>query len=51
MSRSGLPTIQGVVALYDGESGSPLALMDSIEITALRTGGGDRGRREVPRQT
>lgn len=38
MGRSGLPTIQGVVALYDGESGFPLALMDSIEITALRTG-------------
>jgi alanine dehydrogenase len=37
-SRRGLPTIQGVVALYDGESGYPLALMDSIEITALRTG-------------
>ena len=38
VSRRGLPTIQGVVALYDGESGYPLALMDSIEITALRTG-------------
>lgn len=37
-SRWGLPTIQGVVALYDGESGYPLALLDSIEITALRTG-------------
>jgi alanine dehydrogenase len=36
--RSGLPTIQGVIALYDGENGYPLALMDSIEITALRTG-------------
>jgi alanine dehydrogenase len=38
MSRWGLPTIQGVVALYDGESGYPLALLDSIEITILRTG-------------
>jgi len=38
MSRRGLPTVQGVVALFDGESGYPLALMDSIEITALRTG-------------
>jgi alanine dehydrogenase len=38
VGRRALPTIQGVVALYDGESGSPLALMDSIEITALRTG-------------
>ena len=37
-SRWGLPTIQGVIALYDGESGYPLALLDSIEITALRTG-------------
>lgn len=36
--RWGLPTIQGVIALYDGESGYPLALMDSIEITILRTG-------------
>ena len=38
MSKWGLPTIQGVIALYDGESGYPLALLDSIEITALRTG-------------
>jgi alanine dehydrogenase len=34
----GLPTIQGVVVLSDGETGQPLALMDSMEITALRTG-------------
>src|SRR5512132_4663752 len=34
----GLPTIQGVVALFDGENGYPLALMDSIEITIQRTG-------------
>lgn len=38
MSRWGLPTIQGIIALYDGESGYPLALMDSTEITAMRTG-------------
>ena len=38
MSRWGLPTIQGVIALYDGESGYPLALLDSIEVTILRTG-------------
>jgi alanine dehydrogenase len=38
MSKWGLPTIQGVIALFDGESGYPLALLDSIEITALRTG-------------
>ncbi|HEY7654212.1 MAG TPA: ornithine cyclodeaminase family protein [Methylomirabilota bacterium] len=37
-ARWGLPTIQGVVALSDGETGQPLALMDSMEITALRTG-------------
>ncbi len=35
--RFGLPTIQGVIALFDGENGQPLALMDSIEITLLRT--------------
>jgi alanine dehydrogenase len=38
MSARGLPTIQGVIALFDGESGYPLVLLDSIEITALRTG-------------
>jgi alanine dehydrogenase len=36
--RFGLPTIQGVVALFDAASGFPLALLDSIEITKLRTG-------------
>jgi alanine dehydrogenase len=35
--RRGLPTIQGLVVLHDGEDGRPLALMDSAEITALRT--------------
>ena len=35
--RFGLPTIQGVIALFDGENGRPLAIMDSIEITLLRT--------------
>lgn len=34
----GLPLIQGVIALCDAENGYPLALMDSIEITVLRTG-------------
>lgn len=33
----GLPTIQGIVVLCDAENGRPLAVMDSIEITALRT--------------
>jgi len=36
--RFGLPTIQGVVFLADGRNGEPLAVMDSIEITVLRTG-------------
>lgn len=36
--RFGLPTIQGVVILCDGENGYPLALIDSIEITIQRTG-------------
>jgi alanine dehydrogenase len=34
----GLPAIQGVVVLCDAEDGTPLALLDSIEITILRTG-------------
>jgi len=36
--RNGLPTIQGVVLLCEGEDGYPLAVMDSIEITTQRTG-------------
>ncbi|HEY0006644.1 MAG TPA: ornithine cyclodeaminase family protein [Pyrinomonadaceae bacterium] len=36
--RFGLPNIQGIILLCDGENGSPLALMDSIEITIRRTG-------------
>lgn len=36
-AERGLPTIQGVVLLFDAGSGEPLALMDSAEITALRT--------------
>lgn len=35
--RHGLPTIQGVVYLCDAANGTPLALMDSMSITALRT--------------
>jgi alanine dehydrogenase len=35
--RWGLPTIQGMLLVFDGESGRPLAVMDSIEITLLRT--------------
>ncbi|MBI1738418.1 MAG: ornithine cyclodeaminase family protein [Acidobacteria bacterium] len=36
--RFGLPTIQGVIALCDAERGTPLAIMDSMEITIQRTG-------------
>lgn len=36
--RFGLPLIQGVLVLFDGENGRPLALMDSMEITIIRTG-------------
>ena len=36
-TRHGLPTIQGVVALCDASNGLPLAVMDSMAITALRT--------------
>lgn len=35
--RHGLPTIQGAVILSDASNGAPLAIMDSISITALRT--------------
>ena len=34
----GLPTIQGLILLADAEVGTPLALLDSMEITTLRTG-------------
>lgn len=36
-ARHGLPTIQGAVILCDAANGVPLAIMDSISITALRT--------------
>jgi ornithine cyclodeaminase/alanine dehydrogenase len=36
--RFGLPAIQGLLILCDAESGFPVAVMDSIEITILRTG-------------
>ena len=38
MQRFGLPLIQGTIVLCDGENGYPLALMDSMEITIIRTG-------------
>jgi ornithine cyclodeaminase/alanine dehydrogenase-like protein (mu-crystallin family) len=36
-ASNGLPTIQGAVLLCDGETGSLLAILDSIEITLRRT--------------
>ena len=36
-SRHDLPAIQGLIALYDGENGRPLAVLDSIDITLKRT--------------
>jgi len=36
-ARTGRPTIQGIVLLFDAEDGAPLAALDSIEITLLRT--------------
>ena len=36
-SRRGLPSIQGVVVLFDALTGIPVALMDSGVITAMRT--------------
>ncbi len=35
--RFGLPRIQGLIVLCDARHGYPLAVMDSIEVTALRT--------------
>jgi alanine dehydrogenase len=35
----GLPSHQGLIALFDEKSGTPLALMDGTYITAIRTGG------------
>jgi len=34
---NGLPTVQGVIYLADGQNGRPLAVMDSIEVTINRT--------------
>jgi ornithine cyclodeaminase/alanine dehydrogenase-like protein (mu-crystallin family) len=33
----GLPTVQGLIQVFDLETGVPIAVMDSIEITILRT--------------
>jgi ornithine cyclodeaminase/alanine dehydrogenase-like protein (mu-crystallin family) len=34
----GLPSHQGLIALFDESTGTPLAVMDGIAITAIRTG-------------
>jgi len=36
--KRGLPSIQGVVCLLDGETGSPRAILNGTFLTALRTG-------------
>jgi alanine dehydrogenase len=36
--RNGLPTIQGIIIVCDATDGRPLAVLDSSEITILRTG-------------
>jgi ornithine cyclodeaminase/alanine dehydrogenase len=38
LRKAGLPTIQGAIVLCDGRNGSLLAVIDSIEVTAMRTG-------------
>ena len=50
-ARFALPTIQGVIVLCDAEKGSPLAVMDSREITSLRTAAGrpETGVTGIPR--
>ena len=34
----GLPSHQGLIALFDPDTGAPLAVMDGVAITAIRTG-------------
>jgi ornithine cyclodeaminase/alanine dehydrogenase-like protein (mu-crystallin family) len=36
-TRFSLPTIQGMIVVYDAGNGAPLAVLDSIEITIKRT--------------
>jgi len=38
MDKNGLPNIQGLILLHDGDTGSPLAVFESGEITIQRTG-------------
>jgi ornithine cyclodeaminase/alanine dehydrogenase-like protein (mu-crystallin family) len=37
LTRRGRPTIQGALILLDGDTGQPLAVMDSIVLTGIRT--------------
>jgi len=37
--KHGLPSHQGLIALFDESNGAPLAIMDGTYITAMRTGG------------
>src|SRR5260370_13047879 len=39
----GLPTYQALIALFDPDTGSPLAVMDGTRITAIRTAGAAAG--------
>jgi len=36
-SRHGLQTIQGTIVVHDASNGAPLAVIDSIDITSMRT--------------
>lgn len=36
--KNGLPYIQGMVSLFDGNNGTPRAVLDGMTITSLRTG-------------
>jgi ornithine cyclodeaminase/thiomorpholine-carboxylate dehydrogenase len=38
-ARRGLPSHQALICLFDGETGTPLSLMDGTYITALRSAG------------
>lgn len=38
VSQFGLPIIQGIVALFNAVNGCPLAVIDSTEISIIRTG-------------
>ena len=38
MEKYGLPNIIGAILLFDGECGYPLAIVDSIQVTIMRTG-------------